>query len=245
MQTTHIWNQFYLCRQKTYFVVILMFCWLFGADNRLFAQKAKNLPFYDDRKIHYGFQLGGFYSRLTPRHSQFFISDADTTAAIYPMGSPGFSLGVITSFRLGDELWSLRILPNVSFYERRFRFEYRDGSTKDMISEATFVEVPVLLKYKSERRINLRMYMVAGLTAGIKVGGKKQNLNPDQVLTINHNFELNYGLGFDRYMDMFKFAAEIRFAHGVPNLFLNPNNPFANGIDRLWSHRDTLYLNFE
>jgi hypothetical protein len=218
-----------------------------GFSFKTFAQRSKsiNLPFYDERKIHFGFQLGGMMSKLNTAGSGFFVSDADTTVAFTPLLSPGFSLGFIVSLRLKSELWNLRFLPTVSFYERSVMFEYPNKNMVTKTYENTFVEFPILVKYKSIRRGNMRMYMVGGLTAGFKVAGEKQKLDPDQILTVNNNLEISYGFGIDAYFDFFKFAPELRFSHGIGNIISSPNNPFANSIGAVTTHRVCLYLNFE
>jgi hypothetical protein len=214
------------------------------------AQKSKsiNLPFYDERKIHFGFQLGGMMSKLNTASSDMFVSDVqDTTAAIAftPLVSPGFSLGFIVSLRLKDDLWNLRFLPTVSFYERSMRFEYRNNVFETKTYENTFVELPLLIKYKSIRRGNMRMYLIGGATVGFKVAGDKQKLDPDQIITLNNNFEISYGFGIDAYFDFFKFAPELRFSHGIGNVLASPNNKFTDVLGAVTTHRVCLYLNFE
>jgi hypothetical protein len=220
---------------------------LAGVAFKASAQRTKsiNLPFYDERKIHFGFQLGGMMSKINIAGSGYFVSDADTTVAMTPLVSPGFSLGFIMSFRLKDDLWNLRFLPTVSFYERSVMFEYPNSNMVTRTYENTFVELPLLLKYKSIRRGNMRMYMVGGVTAGFKVAADKQKLDINQILTLSNNFEVTYGIGIDAYFDFFKFAPELRFSHGIGNVLAEPNNPFAKSIGAVTTHRVALYLNFE
>ncbi len=220
----------------------------FKADIGL-AQKAKsrNLPYYDDRNWRYGFQLGVHQSRFQVRHDPYFAANGDSTTAIYPTWSPGFSVGLIVSKRLGDELWNLRFLPNVTFYERNILFIYRNNEENPVSStfEATYVEFPLLVKYKSVRRTNHRMYLVGGLTAGFSVGARRQRLNELALQTTKANLEISYGFGWDIYFDMFKFAPEIRISHGIPNLLIKNGNAFSNNISRITTHRVSLFLNFE
>ncbi len=209
--------------------------------------RSKNLPTYDDRVLRYGFQLGLHQSRFNIRHSDFFANNGDSTTAVHPKWSPGFMLGLITSFRLGNELWNLRFVPNVSFYERSIEYQYRNNpeNLHNEIFENTMIEFPVLLKYKSLRRGNHRMYMVSGLSANFKVAGKKERLNDLQLQSINQNIEVCYGIGWDLYFEFFKFAPELRFSHGIPNLLIKNGNAASNNLDRLTTHRVALILNFE
>jgi hypothetical protein len=247
MRTLNIRNQFHLCRHKIGVTLCLLVA---GFSLETFAQKTKsiNLPFYDERKIHFGFQLGGMMSKLNTASSGLFVADVnDTTSAVAftPLLSPGFSLGFIVSLRLKSELWNLRFLPTVSFYTREVMFEYPKQKFETKTYENTFVELPFLVKYKSIRRGNMRMYLVGGLTLGFKVAGDKQKLDPDQIITVNNNLEISYGVGMDSYFDFFKFAPELRFSHGIGNILASPNNAFAAPIGAVTTHRVCLYLNFE
>jgi Outer membrane protein beta-barrel domain len=228
-------------------VVGAMLGWVNPAAAQSKRQKIKNLPQYDERNWRYGFQLGVHRSRYNIRHDAFYAANGDSTTAIYPTWTPGFMVGLILSKRLGSELWNLRFTPNVTFYERTIRYEFNNNIDKPRPSsfEQTTVEFPLLVKYKSVRRLNNRMYMLAGLTPAFTVGSRRQRLN-DQALQIrNFNLEINYGFGFDLYFEMFKFAPEIRFSHGVPNLLIRNGNLFSNNLDRVTTHRVALILNFE
>jgi hypothetical protein len=233
------------------FKFLLIFFAIVSISNSVFAQrqKTRNLPFYDEKKLHYGFAIGLHQSRLhIQQYSELFANrdDLDTLKAAYPLISPGFSLGIIVNARLGNELWNLRFVPNVSFYERSTKYTFKGGSTITDLTESTFIELPLLVKYKSLRRNNTRFYMIGGFSYNIKVAGKKELLGTN-LLTSDRNIEIQYGVGWDRYLDMFKFALELRFAHGIPNVlsFEDSKRQLADPIGRLTTHKITLYLNFE
>jgi hypothetical protein len=222
-----------------------------GLCNTSFAQrqKTKNLPFYDEKKLHYGFLIGLHQSRLhIQQYSELFANrdDLDTLKAANPLISPGFSLGIITNFRLGNELWNLRFVPNVTFYERSTKYTFNGGSIINDLTESTFIELPLLVKYKSVRRNNTRLYMIGGFAYNIKVAGRKELLD-EHLLTTDRNWEIQYGFGWDRYLDLFKFALELRFSHGIPNVLniTDSKQQLAEPIGRLTTHKVTLYLNFE
>ncbi len=233
------------------FKLLLIVFAIVSVSNFAFAQrqKTRNLPFYDERKLHYGFAIGLHQSRLhIQQYSDLFANrdDLDTLKAAYPLISPGFSLGIILNARLGNELWNLRFVPNVCFYERSTQYTFKGGSTITDLTESTFIELPLLVKYKSLRRNNTRLYMIGGLSYNIKVGGKKELLDA-HLTTADSNLEVQYGFGWDRYLDMFKFALELRFAHGIPNILSieDSKKQLSDPIGRLTTHKVTLYLNFE
>jgi hypothetical protein len=219
---------------------------VFPLSQDLFAQnaKVKNLPGYDDRALRYGFQLGVHQSRYNLRYNRSFLSDGDSTAGIYPKWTTGFIIGTILSLRISEHT-NLRLVPNVTFYERNLLYTYVRGSETEQIVEQTFVEIPLLLKFKSARRLNHRFYMIGGISPNFKVSGKKERLDSRNLQTEEVNVELTYGFGMDAYFDMFKFAPEIRFSHGFTNMLIKNNNQFSRSLDRLTTHRVALIFNFE
>ena len=247
MQIPHLWNQLHLCRAQGW-IILLALCLLAVPD--IHAQKNKNrnissksrtihLEGYDDQWMHYGFQIGIFQSGMAVKYS------AARTDTVVVQQRPGFSLGFITDFALPNELFSLRILPNVAFYERYVEYSARGGQERDdQVYESTVVEIPVLIKYQSRRRKNHRMYAVAGITAGLEVGGK-QTVDVDGLTFRKSNFEISYGVGLDFYWKFFKFAPEVRVSHGLTNMLNYGSDVYSDQAMRLNTHKVALYLNFE
>ncbi|MCC5945852.1 MAG: PorT family protein [Bernardetiaceae bacterium] len=251
MQTSYIWHKLHLYGKKiTVFGVGIALCTAMLFAHQLQAQSTYNLPKYDHRTLHYGFQIGIQNSWLNVNHSQNFVNNMDSTTGILPRPTVGFSLGLIMNWSFSNDHWIVRINPNVSFYEHRILFQYAnqpDGSYSefDEIAESTFIEFPLLIKHRSLRRHNHRFYMIAGVVPAIKVGGRRQKLDPLRLGIEDYNFEITYGLGLDYYMSFFKFAPEIRFTHGMSNMLYRNGSSFGRNIERLSTHRISLYLNFE
>ncbi len=247
MQTSNLWNKLHLRWPQAVIIVFSLIC--LGAAN-LNAQKKKkntstksrtlNLPGYDDQWLHYGFQIGIFQSGMKLQYS---TTRQDT---IRIEQNPSFSLGFNLSFQTANDLLAVRFVPNVAFFERTIKFSSRNplAEREDQIYESSVIELPVLLKYKSRRRKNHGMYMVAGFTPSIEVGGKATS-DLEGISFRKSNMELNYGVGFDFYWTFFKFAPELRFSHGISNILSYSNNIYSSQIDRILTHKVTLYLNFE
>jgi hypothetical protein len=247
MQTSYIWNKLHLYSPKI--VVALAVVLSFGHDG--FAQKKrwvnKNNPTYDDRKITYGFLIGLHTTAYQIKYADRFVTqDFDTVYAIDPGWSPGFSLGFIVNYRATD-LLDIRITPKVAFYEHTLHYSYTDdtpGETK--LVETTMVELPFLLKYKSERRDNVRMYMVGGFKPGLEASGKKDSENASSNLGIAPiNLSIEAGFGFDFYYPLFKFSPEIRFSRGLVNILENTTNKYGQPLLRVNTNTITLYLLFQ
>jgi hypothetical protein len=206
----------------------------------------KNNPNYDNRKLTYGFLIGIHSSIFQIQYSDMFVTPAlDTVSAVLPSWSSGFSLGFIVNYRL-TEFLDLRLTPEVAFYENKIRYQFTNDPPVDESVENTIVEFPILLKYKSERRGNIRMYMVGGVKPGIEASGKKNVDQTKPTLEIKEtHLNLEAGFGFDLYYPLFKFSPEIRFSRGMLNMLGNTTNEFGQPLQRVNTNTITLYLLFQ
>lgn len=217
-------------------------------STQMFAQRDRtiNLPNYDSRWLHYGFYIGveGFQYKL--KYSDLFITpEMDSVLSINPATSVGpVNIGFVVNFRLAEFL-NLRILPKFSINERKVEYTFLNR-TETQILETVEMEFPLLLKYKSVRRGNYRMYLVGGINPSIKVGGKKDVNAEGERLTIkDSDIAIEFGFGLDIYYPFFKFSPEIRFSRGIVNNLSNDSNFYTKGIDRLTTNSVSLYLYFE
>lgn len=200
-----------------------------------------HLPNYDDKTLHYGFSLGINNTGYKIRQSQSYLTDSIT--GIETLRSFGFSLGFIVNLRLHDH-FDLRLLPTVAFYDRSLDYNFAN-STKLQTLESSMMEFPLLLKYKSQRRRNSRMYLVGGFKASIEAGSKKRERKNTELRTNNMDFSFDWGFGFDFYFQLFKFSPEVRFSHGIANILSNDPNIYSQSLNRISTHTITIYLHFE
>jgi len=226
-----------------------------GDESKTVKRKGQNLVAYDDRFLHYGFFLAINRSQFKVTTSPYFreqqldtSSLKDTTALMVMNSVPslGFTTGFILNFRIFD-LLDFRMLPTISFYQRYIEFENRLGDRKTELKQSTFsfIELPLMFKFKSQRRNNSRMYMLAGIKPALEVGSKKNEIQNDRLRANIFDFNVEYGCGFDLYYPLFKFSPEIRFSHGFVNLRLNDPNEYARSIKSMLTHTVTMYFNFE
>ncbi|GAA4458732.1 porin family protein [Nibrella saemangeumensis] len=199
---------------------------------------------YDDKPVHYGFYFAAPNTRFNIRYSENFVN-ADTTLRIYSPKRTGFRVGFILNGFLTDRI-DVRLTPAVSLYGREIIFDGQSGTSRTLTRESTWLEFPLLLKYKSERRHNSRMYLVAGGTFGVETNVRRREvLGATRLSTNTTDFQIEYGIGFEQFFEFFKFSPELRFAHGIPNLFQQTPATANSSIRRLTSHAVTIYLNFE
>lgn len=249
MHTISFWDKLYLYCPKILGIIIFSF---FGIGT-LAAQAPKiktiNLPNSDERWLNYGFLIGGHVSGYQTRYSPAFVDslrapfdNMDSVTAIESKYRPGFSLGFILNLKLAEFL-DLRFLPQVVFYEHEVLYSYENQSPNSQILEATQVEFPLMLKYKSERRGNSRMYLIGGINPSFEAKGKNNQEGEEKLNLKDTNVALEFGFGIDIYNQFFKFSPEIRFSKGLTNL-VKHDNTYDLGLDRVSMNKVTLYLQF-
>jgi hypothetical protein len=261
MQSTYIWNSLNLHWRKVGFT--LLFTLIFFNS---FSQKPLSEAGQDDRLLSYGFFLAGHTNTYRLKYSEAFMDpslidpglpSSRNIHSIQPVFSGGFSLGFLTTLRLHDQL-NLMFTPKVGFYEYRTIVNYYaegepvgpDGFVRTeqahQVSEATMVEFPLLLKYKSMRFNNTRMYFIGGANAQFRTKGQDE-ANEDTLVILGNDLALEMGMGFDIYFEYFKFSPAIRFSHGLRNLYkASHTDPrFAHSISDIRMKTITIYLNFQ
>lgn len=243
MQDTNILYKFYIHRLKIVFTLCLL-ANILVCEAQKTRWVPRNNPNYDDKKLTYGFLIALHTSNLQVNYADQFITQKfDTVHSVNPMWTSGFSLGFIVNYRITD-LLDLRLTPQVAFYEQKVRYQYTDETFTDAMIESTMVEFPLLLKYKSERRGNIRMYMIGGAKPSFEASGKKDQTKEELELK-QTNLSIEAGFGFDLYYPLFKFSPEIRFSHGLIDVLGNTKNAFGQPLTRVNTNTVTIYFLFQ
>ncbi|HPM32233.1 MAG TPA: porin family protein [Chryseolinea sp.] len=247
MQNTYVWHQLNLHRNKIIFALVLLCCAFQSEAQQKVRWVRKNNPNYDEKRLTYGFLIGLHTTAYQINYSDQFVNrpDLDTLHSVTPDWSPGFALGFIVNYRI-SEFFDIRITPEVAFYENKLRYQNTNRTYQDQLIETTMVEFPILLKYKSERRDNIRMYMIGGLKPGFDASGKKKLEQLTDALEVSStNLSLEAGLGFDLYFPLFKFSPELRYSRGLLNMLDNTTNIYGQPLQRINTNTITLYLLFQ
>ncbi|GAA4387516.1 hypothetical protein GCM10023186_33260 [Hymenobacter koreensis] len=216
-----------------------------GKNGRVKSVTVNNLPGYDTKWFHPGIYISVYGSRYRLEHSQAYVGSGLAANALV---SPGFGVGFIGDLRLTDYL-SLRFAPGVNpLYENQVEFLKVGGSQDSVLNQeisTTQVTFPVLLKYKSDRRRNTRVYLIGGIKPSINIGQRKREPLRSIMEVNGSDFALEYGVGLDLFYPFFKFGPELRFSHGLPNLLKPGNDVYTRSFQRVRSNSVTLYLNIE
>ena len=256
MVSTHLRN---LLRLRGAKIALLLLGLLLASSECTTAQSRKrgrkeqggkdiHLANYDKHFIHYGILLGVHMSRFNIRYADAFAStDMNDLHSIHGGNSGGFKVGFVSNMRLTN-LLDFRILPTVGFYENRLQYYYIGNKPRETQTRTySLVEIPLLMKYKSLRRGNTRMYVVGGLNPAFeaRIRGNRGEEQVDNIKTVATHWSLDFGVGLDSYKQYFKFSPELRYSFGITNILADDINDYTRPLKRIVPHNLTLFLSFE
>ena len=78
------------------------------------SEKLRNLPYIDQRRIHFGFMLGVHTQDIEFVHNGIVSEDGSQWVAEIPGFSPGFAVGLVGDYAFTENL-SLRLTPSMYF----------------------------------------------------------------------------------------------------------------------------------
>jgi hypothetical protein len=246
MPATDLWNKFAVHRHQIAFLVWGALLLPHVTQAQLFRWTRQHNPNYDERTITYGFSIGLHTSSYQVKYSDKFVTPKyDTVHSVQPIFLPGFSLGFLVNYRI-NEFLDLRLMPKAGFYSHKLYYYFTNAPTQSQLVETTLVEFPLLLKYKSVRRGNVRMYMIGGVTPAFEASGKNDIGNSSAGIPIQkRNLSLDAGMGFDFYFPLFKFSQEIRFSRGIVNMLGSQETIYHDPISRLNTNTIAVYFIFQ
>jgi len=257
MQTLNFRYQLHLCRRK----VSLLFFFLFFLIQTVFSQARYgeiSKAGQDDKLISYGFFLAGHSNTFRLKYSDAFLDPSNgpgsNIESIVPVYSAGFSLGFLGILRFHDQV-NLMFTPKIGFYEFATDVNFIGevgtamepaGRKETFVAEATMVELPLLFKYKAQRFNNSRMFFTAGGSYIFRTKDQEE-ADFEGLVTTGRDITVDLGVGFDMYFKFFKFSPEIRFSHGLMNLYKpETTDPrFRDLISEIRRKSITLYLHFQ
>ena len=224
------------------------------------------LPKYEQEPYHFGFLLAYnqmMYTVKTVEDYQNVPQPANSwpngnynipsTQNLYvynieTLQTPGFTVGIIGSKRLG-RYFDLRLIPSLSFSERRMRYDVAvinlDGEiTMKSFTKSigtTFVEFPLNIKYRSKRYNNIGAYLMGGVNPKIDLASQKDNKETDgqgnefinNLVTKRFDVAGEIGAGFDIYNQWFKMGIEVKMSYGLLDIVKNEAFIYTAPIDKL------------
>lgn len=222
-------------------IYILFFCSFLG-----FSQNTKvlNLSTYDYKQLHFGFSLGLNISDFRITRS---YPNSDTIYVVEALREPGFNLGIVSNYRLANNL-DVRFIPSLSFASRTVEFTIKNVESKAAKSvESTYIDFPFSFKYKAERINNGRAYLLGGVKFTFDMASQaKVTKSNEAIIKLKAlDYHLELGFGIDCYLEYFKFAPEIKVSYGLRNMLIADNTIYSNSLEKLKSTIVLISFTFE
>ncbi|MBC8265786.1 MAG: PorT family protein [Flavobacteriales bacterium] len=242
----------FLAEMKKLVNIILPILFIASMPLQIYGQKhpkLQNLPRYDNKKIHFGFTMG--INSMDFKIKQVAnISDFDSLYVLEAQNQKGFNLGIVSNLRLG-KAFDLRFLPRLVFSERIIEYSFLDNNKKIYMQtkpiESTFIDFPILIKYKSARYNNFRTYLIGGIKYGMDIASQKDiDDEGDKVVKLKRNdLGIEVGFGMDFYLEYFKFSPQIKLTYGILNLLSNDETVYTKSVEKLTTNAWMLSFTFE
>ncbi len=214
-------------------------------------QKPKNESWYDERFLHFGFSLGFNMMDFNITPSKEY-PEAESFYPEVSLLNPGINIQIVTDLRPAKYL-DIRFLPGVSFGQRNVRYYENEVLVNEQQRlESSFLEFPLLLKYKGDRLNNVRPYVIAGPNFRYDLAGKKEydDEKPVYLRLKRPDLYIEAGAGLDFYLTYFKLSVELKMSNGIRNILVDEaasgeNAKFRNAIEKMRSQIWILAFHFE
>lgn len=210
-----------------------------------------NLLKYDNQLFHFGFMIGYnlFDFNIRPKAN---LMEYDSLLVVNTSPLSGFNLGIVTNLRMG-KYFDLRFIPGLAFGDRIVNYTVRYHTGNELITqkniESVYLDLPLLVKFKSSRMHNVRIYVIAGAQYSLDLisAAKKQASNPNDIILklYPNDFQGQAGVGLDFYCTYFKFTTEFKMSFGILNLLKNESNLYASSIQSLRTKNIQISFLFE
>ena len=211
----------------------------------------------DDERLNFGFQFNyvssefkvlkadGWENLMSPDPMNY-----NRLRSVSSSSKPGFGIGLVSNLKMTEHT-DLRFTPSMIFADKELRFDYYGDESLIKTVQSTFIDLPLGIKLKSDKRKNFRAYMIAGGKYSRNIVSKKKLDDTDFVeaekLVANKRgfFSYEAGMGLDFYFQYFKMSPEIKFTQSFNSVLDRRGNYFDRSLDKLYHKGIQISLFFE
>lgn len=214
--------------------------------------RPKNLPKFDNKWIHFGFSLGVASNSMVIEQD---LSVDDSLVGLEVTPQPGFNINIVSELHMGP-YFGLRFTPGIAFAARDLEYTYLNsegGLNPPVVKtiESTYVDIPLSLKYRSARVNNFATYVLVGFKYSIDLSSQARTDNTlsddgDFIVKLErNNYVGEVGVGFDFFLEYFKFTPELKFGYGFNSVSFNDGTPYSQPLLSARPRMFILAFNFE
>ncbi|HRP89522.1 MAG TPA: porin family protein [Edaphocola sp.] len=215
---------------------------LLNVLNSFGQREVMNMEDHDQKPYYFGLSFGANSSALKIRATDKF-TQSDSVKSLQAKWGPGFHIGLMGSLKLNSFV-DLRFVPVVSFSEKGLEVTYSSNTKESNTLESIYMQLPLQLKFKSDRIRNFRFYSILGARFDYDLASNANSRKPDELIRIKPmDISGEVGFGLEFYYPNFIVAPEIKISQGLINSHLpDPSIYISNMVDRMNTRTVTLSL---
>ncbi len=256
--------------KKFIYLYLILFV---GGSHLAFAQKERieYLPNFDKRKLHFGYYLG--LNSSSYKFNYWDQSGQDPNSPVNPTTDRdmfisqssgfGFSLGFVVDLKLHNNI-NLRFEPGLISNSNELTFIDDNSAntpgyigTSDPVRKVngTYMHLPLLLKFSTNRMNNIRPYVIGGVSYDYNFSSNENSIEDNydgEFRMTTSNFMYEVGIGVDFYLYFFKFSPSIRGVFAINDQIINDINsnppyssPWTGPVESMRMRGVFLNLTFE
>lgn len=208
-------------------------------------EKIINMPEHDSKWYYFGLTFGFNYSTFRVSQTQSF-AQADTFMKVQPVWGPGFNLGIMGNLRLNSFI-DLRFIPALVFAEKKLATQQPGEEEQIRSIESIYMQLPLQLKFKSDRIKNFRFYGMIGGKFDYDLAANARSRRNDEWLRVRPvDIGAEVGVGFEFFYPNFIFAPEIKLSQGFLNEHYSDSEiPLSNTIDKITTRMIVISIHLE
>jgi hypothetical protein len=160
----------------------------------------------------------------------------------------GFNIGITGNFRLSN-MFDICIIPELTFKDAEIYYTspFYPGNP-NYLGEWTYLNIPVLMKFKLVRMKNLRPYFLCGINYQ-KFINVNQSIPTNPIINMielkDYEFNPEIGSGLNIYFKYFRLSPELRFSFGLFNLLRKNKSTNKGDISKINSRMISLNFKFD
>ncbi len=215
-------------------------------------EKPMNYRRFDEKTFHFGFMLGANSADFTlyqvPKaYEQFGVKSVSN------ISQPGGQVGPVVTMSLGTPIVRMRFIPTLSFQERIIRYQFEDDSYvgsefNDERVQSTNLDFPLMLQFRTLRVNNFAAYALGGFQYSLDLQSQEDASQTffDPFIKIKRSdWQGQVGAGVEFFATYFKFGMELKYSHGIGNVFIQDGTTVSKPIDKLYNRVWWFSLIFE
>lgn len=199
----------------------------------LFSQSERRwrMPYADHNRFYLGLVLGIEGQGISLHNREGYTYSGEPLLAEQGVYKPGLAIGITGGLVIRPNL-ELRLMPTLHIGEMNVRYSNGQKSVENLKLKHSSIDLPLQLKWASNRSVNIRPYMAVGPYLSYRLAGTNEMslLRQSKV-----GFGLLYSLGCDFYLGWVKLSPELSYGLSLGNRLILERPEFSGDIRRRYS----------